>query len=109
MSNNLERILNTDLFIDQYKCNEINFLAGGKDHVEFKKKNILRIAISVLYIAEDNDRKIKQWYIWKCKYTIEGIAILLLNLDNINNDHINIYNKITNKLSMKLNLIISWI
>ena len=85
------------------------FLREEKIMLNLKKKNILRIAVSVLYIAEDNDRKIKQWYIWKCKYTIEGIAILLLNLDNINNDQINIYNKIANKLSMKSNLMISWI
>ena len=85
------------------------FLREEKIMLNLKKKNILRIAVSVLYIAEDNDRKIKQWYIWKCKYTIEGMAILLLNLDSNNNDQIKIYNKITNKLSMKLNLIISWI
>ena len=30
----------------------------------WKKKNILGIAISVLYIGEDDDRETKQCYIW---------------------------------------------
>ena len=36
------------------------FLREEKIMLNLKKKNILRIAVSVLYIAEDNDRKIKQ-------------------------------------------------
>ena len=40
------------------------------------EKKILQIAIGVLYIGEDDDdRQIKQCYIWKHKYTREGIAI----------------------------------
>ena len=64
MPNNLKRISNTDLFVDQYKWNGTNFPAGRKDHVEFRKKKILQIAIGVLYIGEDDDdRQIKQCYI----------------------------------------------
>ena len=62
MPNNLERISNTDPFIDQYKWNGINFPSERKDHAE-SEKDILRIPISVLYISEDDDRQTQQCYI----------------------------------------------
>ena len=42
MPNNLKRISNTDLFVDQYKWNGTNFPAGRKDHVEFRKKKFCK-------------------------------------------------------------------
>ena len=39
-------------------------VSAGKNILNLKKKNILGIAISVLYIGEDDDRETKQCYIW---------------------------------------------
>ena len=44
------------------------------------KKNILRIAISVFHIGENDNRQTKNCYIWKHKYTREGEETLLRNL-----------------------------
>ena len=62
------------------------------------KKNILRIAISVFYIGENDNRQTKNCYNWKHKYTREGDETLLRNPDNIDNDQIN------NVTTIKINI-----